>query len=107
MVHPSRLSLAPRMAVCFVAAMAVPSLVLHCQGRTALGRRQTVRIDGREAGANEALVTLKAAADADARTAIGASVDADEDEHVGGRVRRIHSRRFSAAVLISYLRTLA
>jgi subtilisin family serine protease len=106
MVHPRRFSLALRMAVCLVTAMAVPWLVLHSQGRAAHAHRQTVLIGGREAVANEALVTLKAAADVNARAAIGASVDADEDEHVDGRVRRIHSKRFSADVLLSYLRTV-
>jgi subtilisin family serine protease len=87
-------------------SIAVPAIVTHSQA-PGPRRRQSVLIGGREAVANEALVTLKAAADGEARQAIAASVDADEDEHVGGRVRRIHSKRFSADVLLAYLRTVA
>jgi subtilisin family serine protease len=93
--------------VCLVTVIAVPSLVLHSQAGAAHARRPTVLISGREAVANEALVTLKAAGDLDARAAIAASVDADEDEPLSATVRRIHSRRFSAAVLLAYLRTVA
>jgi subtilisin family serine protease len=85
-------------------SIVVPAVVTHSQGRGPR-RRETVLIGGREAVANEALVTLKAA-DVNADAAIAASVDADEDEQVGGRVRRIHSKRFSADVLLSYLRTV-
>jgi subtilisin family serine protease len=96
------------MAVCLVtASMAVPAIVTHSQARGAQGRRQTVIVGGHEAVANEALVTLKPSADVNVRATIAASVEADEDEHVGGHVRRIHSKRFSADVLLSYLRTVA
>src|SRR5690349_14369714 len=108
MVLSHRVSVAPRVALCLVAAsMAIPTLVLHSQGRVRYGRRQAVRIGGHEAVAGEALVTLRTAEDVTERAAIAASVDADEDEHVAGRVRRIHSKRFSAEVLLAYLRTVA
>jgi subtilisin family serine protease len=106
MLHQRHANLAS-LAVCLVtASIAVPSLVLQSQRRAAHGR-QTVIVGGHEAVANEALVTLKPSADVNARDAIAASVEADEDEHVGGRVRRMHSKRFSAEVLLSYLRTVA
>jgi subtilisin family serine protease len=102
----SRVNVASRVAVCLVMAIAVPVLVLHSQGRAEQARPHIVLIGGREAVANEALVALNAAADVDAHAAIVASVDADEDEHVAGRVRRIHSKKFSTEVLLSYLRTV-
>src|ERR1700751_1724262 len=104
MVHPHRVSVAPPVVLCLVmATLAAPALVLQAQGGIRYGRRQIVRIAGREAGGGEALVPLKAPDAVDARAAIPPSVDADEDERVAGRVRRIHSRRFSADVLLAYL----
>src|SRR3954469_8480212 len=106
MLHQRHPNIAP-FAVCLVtASMAVPSLVLQSQRRAAHGRRPTVIVGGHEAVANEALVTMSASADMNARDVIASSVEADEDEHVGGRVRRMHSKRFSAEVLLSYLRTV-
>jgi subtilisin family serine protease len=94
--------------VCLVtASLALPAFVLHSQGRVWYGRRPTVVIAGREAVAGEALVTLKAAEDVNSHAAIAASVDADEDERVAERVRRIHSKRFSAEEILAYLRTVA
>src|SRR3954454_20765113 len=107
MPHRSHVPALPPMAVCLVtASIAVPAIVTHSQGRGAHGRRQTVIVGGHEAIANEALVTLKPSADVNVRASIAASVEADEDEHVGGHVRRIHSKRFGADVLLSYLRTV-
>jgi subtilisin family serine protease len=107
MVQSPRVNIALRIVVCLVTVIAVPSLVLHSQVGAARARRPTVLIEGREAVANEALVTLKADGGVDARAAIAGSIDADEDEPIGATVRRIHSRRFSAAVLLAYLRTVA
>jgi subtilisin family serine protease len=95
----------PPIAVCLATAtIATYSDITQSQGR-GNSRDRTIFVNGHEAVANEALIAFKHGLTVSDRAEIEHTLDADEDEHVGQGVRRIHSRRFGADVLLAYLRT--
>ena len=87
--------------VCLIAATAwILTNALSAQAQRNSGRD---RVNGHDAESGEVLVKYRAGHTPDERAQHNAVVDADQDEAVGnGRIRRVHSRRFDAATLVSY-----